>query len=751
MVRRRVLVLVVLVAVTVCGCPKSPKATTEYQKGLAAQAHGNTDDALEYFQNALKSDPSNAEYKITLDQARFEVSEKHVGEGVQLREKGKLEDAMHQFQMALTQDSSNPIAAQELESVRAQLAAVLPDGTQHNAEAKRKTPPLASLPPELKPLSSSAVNLRMTNDAKVIFDTIGKLSGLSMIFDPDFPAHRISVELNDVTLEQALDIACLESKAFWKPVTENIVMVIPDQTQKRRDFDEQIMRTFYLSNTVQPQELTEIVTGLRQLLDLKRIQQLNGQNAIVMRDTPAKIALAEKFINDVDKAKPEVVIQVQVLQASTNRLRTLGILPGQSASIQINPYNCANTSSGCSSSSSSSSSNNTVTLNNLKHLNSSDYTVTLPSLTANAVLTDSDTRIIQSPEVRIVDGMIAKLKVGDRVPVATGSYSAGTSVNSSANLNSLISTQFQYIDVGVNLDITPRVHPNGEVSLKIAVEVSSVTNYVTIGGIQQPVISQRKIEHDIRLKEGETNILGGLFQRTDTKSLNGWPGLAKIPMMRYLFSSDSKDSQENDVLIVLTPHIIRNPEWTDDNLKPVSTGSETNIAVHREHALSAPSQTTLAGATSTAEGSSLNQTPGPEPSAHLKVAPSSAEMKVGETQTFSIAVDRVTDLFSIPLLIKYDSNVIHIEDVQNGGFLSGETQEIAIVQRNDAERGEMMVSAVRQPHTPGVGGSGVVFTLVVKAIGAGTSQIAVVQVNAKNSNQKTILLATHDASIHARP
>jgi len=147
----------------------------------------------------------------------------------------------------------------------------------------------------------------------------------------------------------------------------------------------------------------------------------------------------------------------------------------------------------------------------------------------------------------------------------------------------------------------------------------------------------------------------------------------------------------------------------------------------------------------------LNQTPGPEPSAHLKVAPSSAEMKVGETQTFSIAVDRVTDLFSIPLLIKYDPNVIHIEDVQNGGFLSGETQELAIVQRNDAERGEMMVSAVRQPHTPGVGGSGVVFTLVVKAIGAGTSQIAVVQVNAKNSNQKTILLATHDASIHARP
>src|SRR4029077_12755871 len=175
--------------------------------------------------------------------------------------------------------------------------------------------PLASLPPEIKPLSRAPINLKMSNDAKIVYDTIGKLAGLTIVYDPDFPARRITVDLNNVTMEQALEIVNLESKAFVKPVTENIVFVIPDQPQKRRDYEEQVVRTFYISNTVQPQDLTEIVTGLRQLLDLKRLSQVNSQNAIIVRDTPDKLMLAEKMIRDIDKAKPEVLVQVEVLEA----------------------------------------------------------------------------------------------------------------------------------------------------------------------------------------------------------------------------------------------------------------------------------------------------------------------------------------------------------------------------------------------------------------------------------------------------
>jgi len=566
-----------------------------------------------------------------------------------------------------------------------------------------------------------------------------------------------------VTLEQALDIVSLQSKSFWRPVTENIIFVIPDQPQKRRDYEEQVIKTFYLSNTVQPQDLTEIVTGLRQLLDLKRIQQLNSQNAIIVRDTPDKLLLAEKMIRDIDKAKPEVVIQVEVLQARTDRLRDLGVLPGQQASVAFTPNGTtSSTTSG------STTTSNALSLDQLKHLSTKDYSITLPGATASAVLTDTYTKIIQNPEIRSVDGQPAKLRVGDRVPVATGSFQAGVGVGSTGGagfVNPLVNTQFTYLDVGVNVDITPRVHPNHEVSLKIKVEVSSVTGTSTIGGIQQPIISQRTLDHDIRLKEGEANVLGGLFERTDTKTLNGWPGLAKIPFLRYLFSDEKTDHQENEVLIVLTPRIVRMPEWTKANLRSMYSGSETNVQVKRESDIRAPSAQasvpaqqspvnpnpqamtpSVPGATTPATGAGAQTQ-----AARIRFEPQALSLRVGQTATIGAVVENVNDLFSIPLLLQYNPAVISVEEVQHGGFLSGGTQEIAIVQRVDKEHGQAIISATRQPNTPGVSGSGTLIGIVIKALAPGSSNLSIVQVNAKDSQQKLIPLVTSEATLQVQP
>jgi general secretion pathway protein D len=610
----------------------------------------------------------------------------------------------------------------------------------------------------------------MSNDAKIVFDTLGKLAGLTVIYDPDFPARRITVDLNNETLRQALDIVCYQSKAFWKPVTENTIFVIPDQPQKRRDYEEQEIKTFYLSNTVQAQDLTEIVTGLRQLLDLKRIQQVNSQNAIIVRDSPDKLAIAEKMIRDIDKAKPEVVIQVEVLQARTDRLRNLGVLPGQSASIAINP-NTTTTSA-------STTTTNNTTINTLTHLNSSDYQVTLPSFTANAVLTDTYTKIIQNPEIRSVDGQPAKLKIGDRIPVATGSFSSGIGVSGgvgATGINPLVNTQFTYLDVGVNVDVTPHVHPNREVSMKVDIEVSSQTGLQDIGGIQQPIISQRKVTHDIRLREGEVNILGGLFERTETKSLNGWPGLAKIPVLRYLFSTDSTDHEENEVLIVLIPRIVRMPEFSKANLRTLSTGTESNVQVKHETDIrtpvqqpqpsaAAPQQQVSPGAVAGAPGGPGTSAAPPTganqsgQAAKIRFEPPNVSLKVGETKTIAIAVDNVTDLFSIPLLLQYNPAVVSIEDVQHaagegghGGFLSGGTQEIAIVSRTDKEHGQVIISATRQPNTPGVSGSGTILGIVVKGLAAGTANLSIVQVNAKDSQQRPIPLVSSEAAVQVKP
>src|SRR5262249_35294133 len=394
-------------------------------------------------------------------------------------------------------------------------------------------PALAAGPPDPKPLSDAPISLKMVNDIKIIYDTIAKQAGINVIYDPDFPARRISVELNNVTLEQALDIVSIQSKSFWKPVTENIIFVAQDTTQKHKDYDEQMVETFYLANTIQSQDLTEIANGLRQVLNLTKVQQLNSQNAIIVRDTPDKLAIARRLLKDIDKAKPEVVVQVEVLSASTDRLRDLGILPGQSASIAFTP-NTSTTNNGTTGSTTSSSTGVPLNKLNLGNLDSY-YSVTLPGATANFVLTDTMTNIIQNPEIESIDGQPAKLNIGSRVPIATGSFQAGVGVGTTA-VNPLVNTQFTYIDVGVNVNITPRIHTNHEVSLKVALEISQVTGTATIGGIQQPIIGQNKIEHDIRLREGEVNILGGLFTKTDSKTVNGWPGLAQIPLMKYLFA-----------------------------------------------------------------------------------------------------------------------------------------------------------------------------------------------------------------------
>jgi general secretion pathway protein D len=563
-----------------------------------------------------------------------------------------------------------------------------------------------------------------------------------------------------VTIGQALDIVSLESKAFVKPVTENIIFVIPDQAQKRRDYEEQVVKTIYVSNTVQPQDLTEIVTGLRTLLDLKRLQQINSQNAIIIRDTPDKLLVAEKMIRDIDKAKPEVVVQVEVLEARTDRLRDLGILPGQSASVAINP------NSTTTSSSSTTSNNTGTTLSQLRHLNGNDLVFTLPSATANAVLTDTDTKIIQNPEVRSVDGQTAKLKIGDRIPIATGSFSSGIGLaGGTAGLSPLVNTQFTYLDVGVNVDITPRVHPNREVSLKLKVEISSHTSDVPIGGITQPVISQRTVEHDIRLREGESSILAGLVQRTESKTLNGWPGLAKLPLLHYLFSDDKKEIQEDEVLIILTPRIVRMPEWTKANLRSMYSGSDAVVQVKRESEIRAPVQQPPPGQTPQANQPMGAGMPAPAagatapgagaaqetPTAKIRFEPQSLTLKTGQTATFGVVVENVNDLFSIPMLLQYNPAVIGIEEVRQGGFLSGGTQEIAIVSQHFKDKGQSIISATRKPNTPGVSGSGTLIGIVVKAQAPGTSNLSIVQVNAKDSQQKPIPLVTSEATLQVQP
>jgi general secretion pathway protein D len=764
--RSRYLPFLVAAALLLGGCPKGNE---DYEEARKANALQDYDTALVHYERAARSDPTNAEYKLRAAQARYDAGQFHVQQGKKALKNGDLQLALGEFQKAQLIDPSNTAADQEAKRTMDLMNGQ--NGPKALNPATKPDEQILAQPPELKPLSRDPINgLKMTNDARVVYETIAKLAGLSVIFDPDFTSRRITVDFPSVTLEQALDAVSLESKAFWKPVTSNIIFVAQDQPQKRKDLDDEVVQTFYLSNTLTPQDLTEVVNGLRVLLDLHRLQQVNAQNAIVIRDTPDKLLLAAKIIRDIDKAKPEVLIHVQVMTASMDRLRDLGILPGQTVSLAFTPR------SSLGPSTSTTTTTNTTTqsvpqvlLSQLKNLGSSDWALTLPGATANAILTDDRTKILQDPELRVTDGQKATLKIGSKVPVATGSFQAGVGVGvtgSSGVVNPLVNTQFQYIDVGVNIEITPRVHPDGDISLKGTVDVSQITGTSNIGGINQPVIGQKKTEIDVRLKEGEQNILAGLIERTDTKNINGIPGLGEVPLMGYLFSDNSHEIEEDETLIVMTPHILRLPSLTAANLQSMAAGTDSNVRVYRGEETPATAVPAAAPEPPALRQNSGNvaPTPGVTPAAmaqpapaqgtsaaaQLHFEPATVVLKAGDTTTLGLAVSNVRDLYSIPLMIHFDPAVVRVEEVRDGGFLSGGSQQVAVVQRIDQQQGQVIVSATRQPNTPGVNGTGTVFGFVVRAVGPGTARLQILQVNAHDSQQQTIPMVSGEATIQVQ-
>lgn len=747
---RRALVasFVAFAAVAMSGCGTTHKNSQAYKAGFRAETTGDYDSAVVEYDKALKSDPLNTEFKLHDIQAHFAAGQFHVEQGEKALKKGALELALSEFQKAEAVDPSSTIAEQDAQKTLELLAKVKneeqpkPVGVEPPEDAD-----LMSAPPELKPLSRSSINMKFPNaDPRAIFQTIAQMAGVSVIFDPTFQSRQVTADFNNVTLEEALNTVCLETNSFWQPVTDSIILVAQDSPENRRKYEDEEVQTFYLHNTSTPQELTEVQSLLRQMLDVARVMTVADANAIVMRATPAKLMLASKIISSIDKLKPEVVLKVDVLEARVDHETTLGIQPGQSATLAFTGVPTSTTSG--TSTTGTTTSTPTLPLN--IHLSSADYSLTLPGATLNALLTDSTTHLLQDPTVRIEDGATAKLNIGDKVPIATGSFQAGVGVTGTAGVSPLVNTQFQYQDVGVNLEVTPRIHPDGEVSLKMTVDVSSVASEQNIGGIEQPVISQNKTTGEITLRDNEVSFLGGLITRTQAKSISGWPGLAKIPFFRYFFSSQDVTTEDDDIVIAITPHIVRMPSITEDDMRTLASGSELNVQVYPKGMDGFNSQPQDAPARGNAPTKPPSDAQAAQAAGTLQFQPAAVSLKPGDTMTVGLAVSNVQDLYSIPLLLQYNPAVIQVEDVRNGGFLSGGTQNIAIVHQENQQQGQTVISATRSPNTPGISGSGTLFGIVIKAIAPGTSPLQILQVNARDSQQKPVTLTSGTASIQVQ-
>lgn len=764
-----------------------------YKRGLDAEIHQDWDTAYEDFRQANLKNPKDLRFKAHFESMRFQAAVAHVDRGRVLRQNGDLNGALSEFNRAIQIDSGNQAAHQELEQVQREMAAPPQAAAPSPGIPEVAGPDVVSRsigsvagPIELKPVSNAPVTLHAVEDVKNIYAAIGKMAGLNVIFDPDYTSKRIPVDLTNVTLADALRIVGVTAGTFYKPVTPNTIFVAQNNRTKRADLDELAVQTFYLTNAAQQQDANEVLTALRNLMDPSmKITLVPSQNAIVLRATPDQLLLAQKLIADLDRARPEVVVDVAILQVNRDKVRNLGITLPQSITItpQATPGSTSSSSSSGSSSDTTTTTPSNFTLNSLANLNAKNFAVGIPAGTLNALLTNSDTRILQNPRIRATDGQKANLKIGQKIPIATGSYSSTLSATASLG----VQTQFTYLDVGVEIDMTPTVHFNHDIGLKVKMTVSSQQGSVTISGVTEPIIGQNVVEQQIQLKEGEPSILAGLVTKQDNRSTSGTPFLGEIPFFKYFFATNNKEVLENEIVFLLIPHIVRESVLTRANLRAVDTGTGQGIELRQDDSLTGldtainplarqqRTQATTAANAATAAVQEITQqakplappptpnTPGQTPPAQtlqgapvaggtpisLTVAPPAGNQAVGSTFTVAVGASNARDLYSVPLQLQFNPAVLQLVNVDAGDLLSRDGQAVSIVHRDEGN-GLVTISTSRPPNVSGVNGQGSVATLTFKAVAAGDSNLSLVKVGARSSTQANIPVVGSQSVVHVR-
>src|SRR6202166_1970309 len=752
--RRLMRPAVLLLLVAVVTLPAiADKAKDLFAKGQDAEARQQYEVAYGFFKQAYDLKPKDLRYRAAFERIRFEAAASIVHNGQKLREDGKPEEALAEFQKALAIDPSLFIAKQELNRTVKMI------NDQRNPPPQAAGPPVglerrvhdASGPVELAPISNVPITVKMlATKSDVVYRTVGQLAGINVLFDPDYTPRVINVDLNGVTLEEALEITALESKTFWRAVTLNTIFVAQDNPAKRKELEQSVLKTFYLSNLSQPTELQDVVNAIRAVLDIQRVQQLLSQNALVVRGTPDQIALAEKLVDDLHKVRPEVIVDIAVLQVSKDKSRTLGLSPPTSATVTLQSNintTTPTTTTGTTTTTTSTTGTGGISLNTLGNLNATDFQVTIPSANLSAVMSDTDTKTLQNPQVRALDNQKATLKIGERVPVATGSFQPGIG---GVGINPLVNTQFQYLDVGVNIDVTPHVHADREITLKIVMEISSVVTQANIGGISQPVIGQKKIEHEIRLKDGESSLIGGILDDTQTKALSGIPGLAQIPILGYLFGQKTQDHAQDETVFAITPHVIRGSMVSELNQRAIDIGTANTIELRRVH--SAAPQTEQSSNTPPSRG-------GPAPTAANQAAsaaagganflfdPGQITAVKGNTFVVNLVISGAQNVYSVPVQMNYDPAKLQLVNVSNGGFLSQDGQAVALVHREDEATGTLQITATRPPGAGGVSGQGTVVTITFQAKAAGQTPLTITRGGARDPALQAITVNGAQASV----
>jgi len=545
-IQRFVLLLLALSTLWACAGNRA------FENAEEALKNKNWDVAVYEYQQAQNQDPNNPEIKLKLNMAKIFASRWHYEEAKRFVEKDNLEKATEQLTLATDLDPENKGAQEELSRLKYRI---------EHPEVKVEPPavrerPLSELPsvalkPEFKPKSDVPIELKFKDTSlKEVLQTLGKLGDVNVLFDKDFKDMPVSFDFVNTTFLQAMDTVLTGTQNFYRVIGKNTILVAQDSPQKRTEYEESVSRTFYLSNA----DVEEIARVLRNVLGIQMIATNARLNTVSIKDKITRVIAAEKVVHQLDKPKSEVVVDVEILEVNRLRLTNYGLQihsagsDGIETSLITKPEELA--------------------LDPGPIVSRSNFFITnFPQATFRLLKQDSNSRLLASLPLRTVVGETGRVRFGSQVPVPQTTFAP----IATGGVNQQPITSFVYRDVGINIDLTPRVHYDGEVTLEVIIESSAISG---TGFGNLPQFSTSRVEKTIRLKEGETNIIAGLIRDEERTSMRGIPGLSKIPILGKFFAANEKQIQETDVVLALSPHIIRSVPITPEDEKMLWLGIE---------------------------------------------------------------------------------------------------------------------------------------------------------------------------------
>jgi general secretion pathway protein D len=743
-----------------------------YRAGQREAEKGNWDMAVGKFTQALQKDPSNIKYKLSLENARIQASRFHFEEARKHMAAQDLDAAANSLEIAAKYDPANRSASDDLLLVKEKIRKRdedkrrLADFEAMKARAQAQRVPV----PVLSPRSPVPITLKFQDSSlEKIFDSLAKIAGVNILFDEGFRDKKVSVNLTGVTFQEALDQITFVNRLFYKVLDQNTLIIVPESPTKRRAYDETVLRTFYLQNA----DVNETLNMVKSLAKIQTAAGNPGLGAITVIGSLDAVALAERIIDANDKARGEVMIEVQILNVDRDKVKQYGLtLSNYGAGITYLPTGGGNPLGGEGSEANVTAPQagfTNVRAHLLSSINLADFVVSIPAqLFARFFQSDAITKILASPRLRAAEGKKATLRIGQEVPVPVTTFQS----TSTGPTSFTPATSFQYRNVGVNLDITPRVAASGDITLELNAEFSLPGAAASLGDQELPTFLTRNVTGTLRLRDGETSLIGGLLQRSESDSFSGIFGVQSIPILNKLFTNRNIQTRESEILISITPHIVRAPKLTDEDLTALGVGT---VEVPRvpgarpslfgpEVAPSpkpsptpspgvpptvspstapvtplvptpvpspvpppppdvppdaAPPSTVPPGATTTSPPVAATPPMGPaaRPTAAL-FSPPEAALRVGQTGSLALVVMGAQDVQGVEVVFRYDPTLVEVVEVGAGSLLTLDGSAVSTEKELSAGRVRGRFS-----RATGATGSGAIATLTFRALRQGSGTV----------------------------